>query len=150
LAADAQLAVLRFDPLTLHATGPGQLFFQPGQLHLQPANLLVQLGGPQPLAMAGGQTKHRQALGDVLFHPGRQFGRRLLVLADDPLQLLGGSRLVGRIEHAVQVVQHFALQLLPRHMGQGILHQVELTPLPGHAAEARLPRFLEARMGIAD
>ena len=69
---------------------------------------------------------------------------------NDTFKLLIGRSLICRIEDASQVSHDFALQLLPRHMRQGIVHQMELAALPGHAREASLPRLLQSRVRIAD
>jgi len=85
--------------------------------------------------VGGGQGKRCQALGQVLLHPGGQFGGRLGIVGDDFLEPPFGGGAAGAVEDAADGGGDFSALLPARDVRLGVLLEMELAALPGDGGE---------------
>jgi len=98
----------------------------------------------------GGDPQDGEGLWDILLEPGGELRRGLLVTGGDvPKAPFGLGRLV-RVEDATDVAGDLHPHGDLRHVGHGVLHEVELAALPGDSGENGLPRCLEPAVVVAD
>jgi hypothetical protein len=100
--------------------------------------------------MGGGEPEDGEGFRDVLFEPGGELRSGLLVTGGDVAKAtLGLCRLV-RVEDSAEVAGDLRPHGDLRHVGHGILHEMELAALPGQPGEDCLPGSLESGMVVAD
>ena len=100
--------------------------------------------------MGGGYPQDGEGLWDVVFEPGCELRSRLLVAGHDVAEPpLGLGRLVG-VEDAAKVAGDLRLYADLRHVCHGVLHEMELAPLPRHLGEDGLTGGLEPAVVVAD
>jgi len=100
--------------------------------------------------MGGGYPQDGQGLWDVLFEPGRGSRSRLLGAGHDVAEpSLSLGRLI-RVEDAAEVTGNLRSHGDLRHVGHGVLHEMELAALAGHSGEDGLPGGLEPGVAVAD
>ena len=95
------------------------------------------IGGTQQTLEASGKSKDGETFGDVGSQPLRQTRSSLAVLCHRLGQLGFWGGAVGGIEDRANVCDNFCLHVLVRHLGLGILLQMELAPLPGDTTKDR-------------
>lgn len=82
------------------------------------------------------KAEHREAVGDVGLPPRAQLRGSLGELVDCLLQAAVGFATIAGFKDDAQITGHRAAHLKPRDIMAGILLQVKLAALPGHAGEA--------------
>ncbi len=100
--------------------------------------------------MGRGYPQDGQGLWEVLFESGCGSRSRLLVAGHDVAEpSLSLGRLIG-VEDAAEFAGNLRSHGDLRHVGHGVLHDMELAALPGHSGEDGLPGGLEPGVAVAD
>lgn len=108
------------------------------------------VGSAQPFLVCRWQGEDRQALRQIFFHPGRQLGRALGVVGDEFFEALLGGGASWAVENAADGACDFGALVEARDVGLGILLEMELTTLPGHARKDGRASGFEADVIVTD
>ena len=92
------------------------------------------------------QFEDGQSLGDVVFKPGGELGRRGAIFGHEPLKLLFRASQACGIPNGAKLFADGLANGLIGSVVDGVLGQVELATLPAGAGEHRLPCGFKARM----
>ena len=79
------------------------------------------IGRAHPLLVGGGQREDREALRQILLHPGREFGSGFGVVGDDLLEPLFGGGATGAFEDAAEGAGDLGALLQARDVSLGVL-----------------------------
>jgi hypothetical protein len=108
------------------------------------------VGGAQAFLMSRWQREHGEAVREIFFHPGREFGRAFGVMSDDFLEALLGRVAAGTFKDTADGAGDFGALLQPRDVSLGVLLEVELAALPGDGAEDGFAGGSHAGVIVAD
>jgi hypothetical protein len=108
------------------------------------------IGGAQAALVLAGKGEGGEALRQVFLHPGGEFGGGGGVFGDDHLEAGLGGEAVRAIEHRADGLGDGGALIQPGHISLGVLLEMKLAALPGHAREDRLPGGPETFVVITD